>query len=199
MKIIFNNSTSFKLLEPYEFNYDGYRSKFFTNILPSNPPEEIKLEPKKNYTDTSPSEEQLEIRKDVVKNAFPLEAFGENNILEVKFKSRFEDLVSTEKKKWIISLNDNLFLHAVCSIFLNMKKKGSALIYFNEVNYDLLNLLACNFSNLKLSKEYLIAENYNENFKKEAIKYLHFYFDSPFHVKLFLKPNNEKFKKIFEN
>jgi hypothetical protein len=219
MEFIFYTAKPFESMKPYTFNYDGYRSRFVKGMDPNNPPTNI-LSSSQTFSSTPVDEEKI---KELIRNTFPIIAFeikndlpysrSENNIIEVKSASRFEDLALVQKKKYLVSIDPLLFLNAVCSIFLNLEKKGTAIITFSSSSfslcekekqgknesgeiYDLINLLASNFEQTKISKNILILEKFTEKYKKQAIKYLHYRFDAKRSIKLFLEPNNKKLEKF---
>lgn len=212
MEFIFYTAKPFESMKPYTFNYDGYRSRFVKGMDPNNPPTNI-LSSSQTFSSAPIDEEKI---KELIRNTFPIIAFeikndlpysrSENNIIEVKAASRFEDLALVQKKKYLVSIDPLLFLNAVCSIFLNLEKKGTAIITFsfsqgekekeNGEIYDLINLLASNFEQTKISKNIIILEKFTEKYKKQAIKYLHYRFDAKRSIKLFLEPDNKKLENF---
>jgi hypothetical protein len=106
-----------------------------------------------------------------------------------------------QKKKYLVCTDPDIFMQAICSLFLNLEKKGSAIISLpynvDASTFDLLNLLACNFEQTKIGKEVIILEKFTEKYKKQALKYLHFLFDANQPIKLFLEPKNKKLTKFF--
>lgn len=85
---------------------------------------------------------------------------------------------------------------------MNLCKGGVAIVSFfsspcDEKEYDLINLLACNFEQTKINKEVIILEKFSEKYKKQALKYLHFLFDAQQPIKLFLEPQNKKLQEFF--
>lgn len=210
MKIIFFKTKSFAELKPHEITYEGYRSKFFKFNLP----QKLIIGPAKKINYEFDETTQDEIIK-LIKNTFNIKAFlsfksftgvEESCIHEVKFADRFEDLVIVKKKKWLTCLNPNLFLHTVISIFLNLCKKGSAIICFDKQNfnnigflYELLVLLASNFEQAKIGENFVILEDFTEKNKKTALRALHYCFDFEQEVYLFEVKDNAKLIKFFEN
>lgn len=209
MDFIFYIPKPFDLMKPYNFVYEGYRSKFFKNhIDPKNPPSELIFSSPPSFSQSE--KEKDEKLQELIRHTFPIIAFeskidlpykhiAENGIIYVQKALRFEDLALIQKKKYLVCTDQDIFMQAVCSLFLNLEKKGSAIISFscNTNTFDLLNLLACNFEQTKISKGIIILEKFTEKYKKQALKYLHFLFDANQPIKLFLEPQNKKLIKFF--
>lgn len=209
MKIILYKNLNFESNEPYLFTYEGYRS----GILKKNDNPIIFGESKNidcNFDESS----QDDLIK-LIKSTFDIKAFlsfksftgkEEPCIHEVKPVNRFEDLVINKKKKWLTCLNPNIFLQAVSSIYINLINKGSAILCFDKNNFnnieflfELLNLLACSFEQIKIGEYFVVLDNFSEKNKKTIIKYLHYCFDKKQEVKIFKEINNKKLIKFFKN